>query len=335
MGKTLHMLIVGMASLTASVMLIIGLRNIHIDQRKRHGLFMTALFIALTLSGCSINPRTTNQVSQTPAPTNKNTNAQQPTAGKIAALNNTTEWKNFKIFWQRLDNIAPTANSNNNSGSANYYGEYYNALSQADGYALRQELKTPIANLQTLSAQNLITPLEIEVLNNICSSRIDYMTNYLASMVTRMMPPPIATDRDYAIKDLEKKIDVLLELRDNKIISTSELQLALANIQEDVWAYSILNTITSHYVWYYYTQDLAGDRALGTDVAILDGYIQGFEEHYANYQKQKANGTINTSDASIYKDIDTKYQETKQAISDLKAALPSLNELIADLVIHG
>ncbi len=143
-------------------------------------------------------------------------------------------------------------------------------------------------------------------------------------MMTRMMQPQSVIKRENAIRDLERKIDVLIKLRKKGKVDKKEFAQALTNIQADVRTFSILDTISKHYIRYY---PVWGVRETDPKVDIIEKRITAFEKHYTDYRKKREEGKKDTR----YKDLDAKYKETKEALAEVKKALPFLNELIADL----
>jgi hypothetical protein len=128
--------------------------------------------------------------------------------------------------------------------------------------------------------------------------------------------------------DLEEKIDILIELRKNKTIDEKEFQKAFTIIKDDIRTFSMLGAITEHYVDYYGEYSPEGNQL---NANTVEQNIKEIEQHYAEYTKKKNSGEISGDEYQYYGDLDSKYQETKKALDQVKEILPSLNELINDL----
>lgn len=333
MEKILNTIIITAASLLASTLLIIGIRKIEIKKYKKYGLFVSTILIALSLGGCDLL-RQGDKKPAVPIEANKpqKINELQDSnikADRISWLNKTDEWKSFKAFWRQLDNIAPKNETDDNvNGMKPYYGDYWQAISFDKAKSLKAELETfsnAFSSKSLAQGEEILSNTEIALLVSICTARIDYMSSDFSSMTSRMIPSPAMTGREDSIKDLEKRIDLLVELRKNKTIKEEEFQQALAVVKEDVKTFSVLEAITKHYGYYYRSVD---EKKVRPDINTAEQYIDDFEKHYAEYLKSKKDGNTGYE---YQEDLDKKYEETKTAIKQIETVLPSLNEMINDL----
>lgn len=336
MDRIIRVIVITSASLTALVLFWLGIKQIRINEKKKPCIFMTALLIALTLIGCDVvGYGSRNMHSPVESSGEK---AEKKRFSRIAKLNNTQEWRNFKAFWRKLDRIVPQKKAEKEKNS--FMGEYAGSISAEEANTFRGELKELISELRKFDQERSdesvsvnISPTETELLERICTERINYIAFGFGSMLCRMMPPPSVTQKERTIKDLEQRIDTLIELREKARIDKDEFRQALSNIQQDIRTFSVLDTIGKHYVRYYFHDTLRPGR---TDaqaegkVDIVGEHMAQLERHYADYQARKEQGKIDAADPR-YKDLDIKYKETKRAIEELKKILPSLNELVMDL----
>ena len=331
MDKILNIIAITSASIVASILVIMGFRKLKVNKYKKYGLFMSTLIVALTLSGCSLlekidktNTNDNQQISTSPAAEYK--------SDRIKLLNKNQEWRRFNSFWQKLDNINPPERTEDETGA--YFGEYYNALTFEQAEVLQNELTTLINRLRNMKQEELIlSDTEIDLLEKICLERINYMSYGFSSMMMRMIPPITMTDKENSIKDLELKIDTLIELQKKGIVSSDEFTQALRIIWEDIELFSILDTIASHYTLYYsgnYYDYGVNETGL---LRTAQYHINAFEEHYQTYLLDKKLGTENIN--TYYpEDIENKYKKTKEEIEKVTTILPQLNELIESLVTN-
>ncbi|MBU0597424.1 hypothetical protein KKF61_00320 [Patescibacteria group bacterium] len=331
MDKILNIITIASASIIASILVVIGFRKLKVDKYKKYGLFMSTLIVALTLSGCSLLEKTDK--------TNINDNQQIPTSpvaeyksDRIKLLNKNQEWKNFQTLWRKLDFINPPVRTGSEADS--YFGEYYNAITSEQASLLHNELTTLINRLRNMRQEELIlSDTEIDLLEKICQERINYMSYGFSSMLTRMIPPITVTDRENSIKDLELKIDTLIELQNKGIVSSNDFTQALRIIWEDIELFSILDTIATHYTLYYSGSPYDYYSNESGLLRTAQFHINAFEEHYQTYLLDKKLGTENIN--TYYpEDIENKYKKTKEEIEKVTVILPQLNELIESLVTN-
>lgn len=328
MDKIFNIIIISTASITASILAIIGLRKLKVNKYKKYGLFMSTLIVALTLSGCSLlekidktNTNDNQQISTSPAAEYK--------SNRIRVLNQISEWKDFKTFWQKLDNINPPERTEDDSNI--YFGEYYNAITSEQAQFFMDELKILISGLGNINKSEVILGnMEIDLLEKICLVRINYMSNGFSSMMMRMIPPITMTDKENSIKDMELKIDILIELQKKGTVSSDEFTQALRIIREDIELFSILDVIATHYTIYYSNNFGVNETGL---LRTAQYHINAFEENYQTYLLDKKLGSENVN--TYYpEDIESKYKETKEEIRKVTAVLPQFNELIESLVTY-
>ncbi len=319
MEKIIRIIIIISASLSGILLFLLGIRQIRMS--KRPHFFIITLLIALTLAEYDIISRVVRGTNfSVEYAEGQNVKKQ---LGRMNDLNNTQEWKSFKVFWKELDQIVPKEKKDEERDYSHYFGEYFNAVTSERADDLRRKLEELITGLNKLEQDKKISSIEVELLEMICIERINYMSFGFTSMMTRMMPPPLEVDKESSIKNLEQKIDVLIDLRKKEKIDQEQFQEAISNIQEDIETFSILDTISKHYVRYYYYSHKVGDEETENMVNIAEKHITGFEKHYADYQIKKEQGEINNTDI--------QYKETKKAIGEVKEILPFLREIVIDL----
>ena len=325
MGKLLNTIIVSSASIIAFVLIVLGVRKIAVNEYKKYGLFISTIIIALSLGGCDVLKQ-----SDKTTPVNQS-NASQGAeyhSERIQTLNSTPEWKRVKAFWQKLDLIVPTEGQDGEFLSRGYSNE----LSPEEIDEYKAELDQLINGLRNMRQEELlISDTEIELLNKLCTNRVENMSGF-STMMMRMVPPATMTDKDESIRDLERRIDVLVELQDKGTISSDEFIQDLQLVWQDIELFSILDVIITHYPTYYggFYIDDAGDV---TQPRTTEDHINALEQHYQDYLADKESGLENVN--QYYpEDLEDKYRDTKKALEEIQAVLPRLNELIENLVTY-
>jgi hypothetical protein len=323
MEKILNLIRIIFILLTISALIFFGAKKLDKKSIKKYGLFMSIFLLVFSLSGCKLIPSN--------IPANQNETSKKPDNIKIKSerltkLNALSAWQKFKYLWKKLDNIPPKKREVQEYFNE-HYDEYSGAIKQTEADSLKIELDETLENLKTISDENLISKKEIGLLDKISRERFQYMSWGLSSMVTRMMPSYFSINRDESIKDLERKIDVLLALKKNNTIDEKEFIQALENIQKDIEVFTMLNLINSGGSFYY--SRLNYEKT--TDIIFpTEKYINDFEKKYLEYQNLTKNQ--NTEQDLKEKEImKTDYQNIKKEIEGTKAIFPSLRELIADL----
>jgi hypothetical protein len=314
MDRILHAVIIGAASLAAVVLFFLGVRELSISRKP--GPFMMALLLAFSMIGVNCSGQSAGSPSK-PA----KQYAEKYPESRVLDLNKTQEWKNFKAFWKKLDQVSPKKKNDKDSG---YFGEYYGAIAPDVAHKWLEELKGLITGLNQLK----LGPVETELFEKICTERIYQMSTGSPSLMTRMIAPSSVMEKERSIRDLESKIDILIELRKKDKIDDSEMWQALSNIKKDIKTFSAYEAFSRNFAKYYLSQ--LGDAQTGEKTDIIDRLIADNEKSYSDYQSRKKQGETKETEG-IYKDMDSQYKETKEALEKLKKALPFINELISDL----
>jgi hypothetical protein len=240
-------LVILLAMLAASVLLFLGIRELR-TTRGRHGLFLTTLLAALGMAGCGGNQRVNvaHVPEPDPNPTLVPVSPEDPTTSpQMAGLAMTQQWADFKELWKKLDRIRPTK-----EGDEAFMGDYYGALTYELAQGYREELDKAIEALRSPGMKKHVGDLELDLLQTITHKRINYLEYGLQSMMTRMVQPPMVMDKEDSIRDLERHIDVLVELREAGKISTHEFEDALDIVEDDIKAYAVLETLSGTYQGY-------------------------------------------------------------------------------------
>lgn len=328
MISLIRVIIIALAILTALVLMFFGIRELR-TTRGRHGLFITTLLAALGMAGCGghtqARPAAEKPVTGTGQAVEVAGSGASERSEQMAELAKTKQWADFKAFWLKLDRVRPTK-----EGEEAFVGEYYGSLTYEVAQGLREELGAMVGGLRKPGMKKLIGDLEIDLLEAVCNKRINYLEYGLQSMMTRMMPPPMTTEKEDMIRDLERHIDVLVELRESGSISTYEYETALAIVEEDIKMYSVLDTMSESFMGYWTPPiyPILKERAeSSTSVSAAEKIIAAFESDYEAFQEK----SVAAQQGSADKELAKQYENAKEAIDELELVLPFLAELVADL----
>jgi hypothetical protein len=317
------------AGLLAVLIFYMGLRKYTLSRFKKKNVFTTSLLIALALIGYNFKcpDETHTDTSQTDKMINTNDSS------RIKALNNTPEWKEFKLFWKDLDNIQPGEMT---SPDAIYHTYGY---SENDDYqkkyelseALRKQNEQLTTQLNRLIKPGLLDSMEPTFLFELCNQRIRYIYQGHTSMMTRMMPSPGIVEKERSITMLEFKIDTLLNLRKKGSIDSLELNLALNNIISEVKTAGILGIIDRYHMLAWFPDRFYNNpENTGDTINVIDRTVLDFQRSYTEFLK--------TYDASAADDSQKQRHEAYIAIkTELDAYVklyPGFCELIVDLIVN-
>ena len=196
MDKTIRVVIIFFASITAFILVLVGIKRLKLNKTTRHSFFVSTLLIILGLTGCDAADKSASSADSSLKPAEIE-NIKQ-VLSRVDKLNNTQEWINFKAFWKKLDEITPKQKTDEKEADY-FFSEYTGAISNEEAENLRGELPELTNGLKKLEQEEKISTIEIELLIKICRERINYMSFGPRSMLSRMMPPPSTMDKENAV----------------------------------------------------------------------------------------------------------------------------------------
>lgn len=232
----------------------------------------------------------------------------------------TEEWSEFKSFWLELNII-------DSSDQDDYNFEFDFDKSEI----LSEKSEKIISELRNISIEEPNQEI-FNLIYLLCNDRINNIIFGGAMFETRMMPPLSSTEMEMAIDNLEKQIDILISLKNNKVLDELKFNTALNNVNLNIQNFSIINVIANKYsdsVVLTLNQFEAmnkEEKARG----LIDLQISNFENHYANFEKRMSDD-LNEKDKAYYAELEQKYITTKEEIDKLKSIFPIMTELLIDL----
>jgi len=298
----------------AYVLFNFGIRAVNYKKAGSRNIFMATLFIALGLLSCGT---ASGAEKQAQAGGDSQLQPKEAAQRPLRELFTTEQWKQFRDFWEKLDALEPKN------------GKYEESLSLKERESFKAELAERVAGLNGLG-EGLISPVEVGLFNRICCERIEAYS-FDRMMISRMMPPPSHFVKKQFLADLENKIDVLIRLKNSGKVSGEEFGKVLSNIQDDIEAVSALDIISSKYYWRidHFKEPSLFD---GDARRAIDESMKSLEEDHSVYiGKLKARSDMTPHERLSFENTEKQYFETKKAIDQLKAVMPRLDEMIADL----
>jgi len=296
--------IIFIAIAIGSLMLYLGIKEITVKNSKKGSVFWSTLLAVLLFSNCANAQKDTDNSFQY--------------SQRINNLNKTIQWQEFKAFWQELDNQSPSYDVINDNGHITTYDSYmYGNLnnSNTDTYdAKTKELENLISEIKQTG---LVNDDELAVLEALGSERINNLYTINSSLFLHIAPPKINQNYSAALEKLEYRIDTLLTLSNNNLISKNELDKALENIHYDIKNILIINTILSEYTEYMFEGSNLDDNT-------IENNLNYFEEHFKKLIAKEG-------DDGESKKI---YEKIKKQLDNLDKNLTTTYELINDLTTN-
>ncbi len=209
MGKIMQFIIIVIAVLIAYLLSFLGIKRIKIKESRTQGLFITTLFIVLSLMGYDY----TVVAEETTTMQRSTMKEVTPRSARIDELNKTQEW-------QELKTLAPK--------------QMMDASKILDH---ERNLHLSVINLlnKLMKEKKLISPRERVLLEKTIRSR----WYSLAPIRTRMMRPP-QIEREDIMDNLKKQTQKLTELLKEEKIDNQEFQNALLNMKGEADAFTVI-----------------------------------------------------------------------------------------------
>jgi len=318
----------------AGALFLLGIKELKINRKRKRGLFISTVLMALYLLGSRYAE------AAEPAESICESTLSQKDQMQIAELVKTKEWQNFKAFWKKLDAIEPKkGNIEGYKIKSRDEGKYPGAISSEQREKLLKELKVLTDSLAQVGGKIigqaevnwLITcqssstfPMEEGWLEGICYSRIRYMES---ASITRMIPPPTLILKEISLRDLEARIDALLLLQKNGKVTQEEYKQALGNIQEEIRRHSIFSI--------FYALGWNGVPHLAGPEHIIQDYIESLKKDHAEYEagrkKQNIVQSSGAAEEDRYRELDEAHDKAMRELERLKTRIPLMDKLIADL----
>ncbi len=228
-----------------------------------------------------------------------------PEDSELDKLFSSREWVNLRNFWKSLNKIETSSS------------DFMNFMEAEEMDLLFRELEEVKSDLQRLKESNLISDFEIELFTQVCIERIEARSMML--LLTRMVPPLFTMEKQEILVNLEQKIDVLIALKKNDKIDTTEYNAAMNNIKKEIPYIYVLSKIDDFYINRY-------DR----DISVED-MLRILEEELALYKEKKYKKILTENEADLYKLLIERYKITKDILLNLENRMPLIDRMIENL----
>lgn len=230
---------------------------------------------------------------------------------RTSVLWSNPQWQEFKRLWKKLDSISQ-AGVDYNSSSLDY-----EAIDR-----IRIELDHSYTELMGISDEIGIDSLDIRLLHGLATDRLTSLFYGSITALTRMAPPPVSDQADYLVSQIEARIDTVVRLREEGLISSEEMVTAFSNLRSHMDTYFLLESINygtrySGVLWsvrWPMEADLIRPHFDSIRTAVLDSLQDSGAENEERYNE-----------------ILVELENMEKSISSVRDRLPALHDLLMDL----
>ncbi|MCD4700253.1 MAG: hypothetical protein K8S24_00200 [Candidatus Aegiribacteria sp.] len=230
---------------------------------------------------------------------------------RTSVLWSNPQWQEFKRIWKKLDSISQA--------------DVYHNSSQVDYEAIdkiRIELDNSYVELMGISDEIGIDSLEVRLRHGLATDRLTSLFYGSIMPLTRMAPPPVSDQTDYLVPQIEARIDTVVRLREEGLISSEEMVTAFSNLRSHIDTYFLLETINfgtrySGVLWsvrWPMEADLIRPHFDSIRTAVLDSLQDCGAENEERYNE-----------------ILAELENMEKSIGYAQDRLPALHDLILDL----
>ncbi len=230
---------------------------------------------------------------------------------RTSALWSNPQWQEFKRIWKKLDSIAP-ADGDYSSNQLDY--EKLNKI--------RIELDNSYVELMRIADEITIDSLDIVLLHRLASDRLDILAYGSALPMTRMMLPPISDQTDDLLPQIEARIDTVVRLREDGLISSGEMITTFSNLRSSIDLYYLLETINSETGYSGVLWTVRWPMEVDRIQPYLDSIKTSVMESLRNAGSENEEG---------YSVMLEDLRNMEQSISNVQDRLPALHDLLLDL----
>ncbi|MCK5115461.1 MAG: hypothetical protein KAR44_02605 [Candidatus Aegiribacteria sp.] len=222
------------------------------------------------------------------------------------------QWQEFKRLWRKLDSIGPV-DGDYSLGNGNY--EEYEKI--------RMELDNSYIELMRISEEIGIDSIDVRLLHRLASDRLDILSYGSRMPFTRMMPSPVSNQTDHLITQIENRIDTVVSLREEGLLSSGEMIAAFSNLRSSINSYFLLETISNstYYsgVLWTVTWPLEADRIQPHLDSIRTSLMDNLTDTEAEDSEE------------LYSVMLDDLESMEQSLSRARDRMPALHDLLMDL----
>lgn len=230
---------------------------------------------------------------------------------RTSVLWSNPQWQEFKRIWRKLDSIDPL--------DGDYSSDRFD-YEEID--KIRIELDKSYAELMGISDEIGIDSLDIRLLHGLATDRLTSLFYGSITALTRMAPPPVSDQTDYLVSQIEARIDTVVRLRNEGLISSGEMVTAFSNLRSSIDTYFLLETINygtrySGVLWSV-RWPLEADHIQPHFDSIKTAVLDSLQDSGAENEER-------------YNEILVELEDMEESISYAQDRLPALHDLILDL----
>lgn len=230
---------------------------------------------------------------------------------RTSVLWSNPQWQEFKRIWKKLNNIEPTEGDYSSSDLD------YEAIDK-----IRTELDNSYVELMGIAEEIGIDSLDVGLLHTLATDRLTFLSYGSMFALTRMMPPPVSEQTDYLVSQIEARIDTVIRLREEGLISSGEMITAFSNLRSSIDTYFLLETISERIgyagaLWsvrWPLEADLIPPYLDSIKIAVLDSLENSGEEN----EEERC---------VLLEDL----EDMERSLSRTRDRLPALHDLLLDL----
>lgn len=277
---------------------------------KKHkpSLFLSMILMALSFMGCAGN--NPNEEKDEKSRELEET----PENAKMSKLQAMPEWATIRALWQEIDKVEI------DTLSQPMFSGIYNFSFSMEAADFLKEIDTAFLQLKYANNKNILDSLEIEFLHKLFTARINGMQSG-TMLLSHIMPPPTLIKRNKVVFDLEKRIDKLIELKNENILNETEYQKNLENIYTIAANATAYEIIQQHYT--YYGFDFLKDSSSTKK-------IDSIQKQFNNGHNKLVEMLNKNSNNERKQEVQKKQELVNKYFEQLKTKLPFIKASISD-----
>lgn len=227
---------------------------------------------------------------------------------RSSALWSNPQWQELRRVWRKMDELTVT--------------EGAGLSSSEETRKLRIELDTAFNELGGVSEELGLQALEFELLRTLAYRRMDFISYGTSMPLTRMMPPPVYDQTAELVPVIEARIDVLVQLREEGVLTGSEMEEAFSDLRTTIDLFYLLESINRQVD---YSSPLWMERWPADQ--------EGISRHIDSLRTAMLD-ELDVGDAAhgeMREGLILEFDELEEALEKTRARLPVLHDMLLSL----